>query len=266
MFISNKDSIEYFLDTCCSLNGNERIYLSCGLNEKIHLNLIEIYFNSDSSCLSPYSCCQKRTKCSRRITKYFSLHCDEQNSCWINKTCLKIYKSCANSNDYYGQYLTINYSCLSFNENLTKIVDEEILSPFIVKLFTEKKNERKSFENSQIFLIGIICSFIFLMLIIYSFANFIGKKFCQNISQKNQSQQIDLIPKKILVKHDQDQKITVQSVNCPSPTRIYPIKTTFTSNPKSFYIPHSHYSYRPFINVYQDPFTGQISSRTFYYY
>ena len=176
---------------------------------------------------------------------------------------MKIYKSCANSNDYYGQYLTINYSCLTFNESLTTN-QEDILNPFIVKLFTEKdKKERKSFENSRIFLIGIISSFVFLMLIIYSCANFIGKKFCQNISQENPSQ---LIPKKILVKHDQDHKITVQSVNSPSSTRIYPIKTTFTSNPKSFYVPHSHYSYRPFINVYQDPFTGQISSRTFYYY
>ena len=43
---SSLESNEYFLDTCCSLNSNEKVYLSCGPNEKIRLNLIKIYYYS----------------------------------------------------------------------------------------------------------------------------------------------------------------------------------------------------------------------------
>ncbi|CAF1156399.1 unnamed protein product [Adineta steineri] len=288
-------SNEYFLDTCCSLNENQRIYLSCGLNEKIHLNLIEIFYNSEEYCSEQFYCCKYKTKCSRRITKYSSLHCDQQNSCWIDKTCLKIYKPCTNIYGLYGQYITINYTCLPSNNNneddyyhFNETNDETI--PFIVKLLTSQEdssNKKNSLIKNEIFLsdnlksspillILIICIFIFLMLFTYWLAYLCGKNICRKNSNKTKTTpQKLLIPQKIQIKHENNNKIKVQSNQNSLPqTRIYPSYQYNNNNNQQHhrerYYPtksrHLSYSYNPhrqYISVQHDPLTGQISSRTF---
>lgn len=264
------ESNEYFIDTCCSLNSNEKVYLSCGPNEKIRLNLIKIYYNSDEYCSSELYCCKYQTKCSRRITKYSSLHCDEKNSCWIDKNCLKIYDSCSSIYGLYGQYITINYSCLLLNQ--TNLFNNEQPVPFIVKLSTSdetttiennfiKKNSLKNlliskdFKSSPLFLISIIFLFLLLMFITYWSADQIGKKFCRKKSFKKK-----LIETKIFYEHSSEDKTKVQS-NPPLPiTRIYP------SHPHTNYYHYNPYlnnSYRKYIQLQQHPINEQIYSRTF---
>jgi hypothetical protein len=263
-------SNEYFVDTCCSLNENEKLYLSCGLNEKIHLNLIQIYYNSDEYCSSELYCCKYQTKCSRRITKYSSLHCDEQNSCWIDKSCLKIYDPCSSIYGLYGQYITIHYSCLEINE--TNSFDSEEPVPFLVKLSTidettiksfSKKDSLKdllitdNFKSSPLFLISIIFLFLVLLFLTYWLADLIGKKICrQNRLKKNVK--TNTMSTKIFLEHPAENKIKVQSNSSLPITRIYPSYSNYQ------YYPFN--SYQRYINVQHDPLTGQIYSRTFYPY
>jgi len=281
-------SNEYFLDTCCSLNENDKIYLSCAPNEKIHLNLIQIYYNSDEYCSSELYCCKYRTKCSRRITKYSSLHCDEKNSCWIDKTCLKIYEPCASIYGLYGQYITIDYSCLPLTEiyqtiNETNYLDYDQPVPFIVKLSTSDETTRKnsfiqknSLENllistdvksSPLFLISIIFIFILLMFITYWLADQIGKKICRQNHFRN-NLKTDTIQTKILLQHSPEDKTKVESNSSLPITRIYPSNSNYQyyhyqNKNKYPYTPYSSNSYRQYINVEHDPITGQIYSRTF---
>lgn len=255
-------SNEYFLDTCCSLNKNDKIYLSCGQNEKIHLNLIEIYYNSDEYCSSELYCCKYKTKCSRRITKYSSLHCDDKNSCYIDKNCLKIYNKCSSIYGLYGQYITINYSCLSLNNTFIDNYEEPV--PFIVKLSTTELDNKKIIKNnfliskdlksSPIFLISIIFVFLLIMLISYWSADKIGKKLCR---KKKSS-----IETKIIYQHKSDDKTKVQSNSSLPITRIYPYHFNYyyQNNPNLNNYP------KKYIHVEQHPITQQIYSRTFYPY
>jgi hypothetical protein len=256
-------SNEYFLDTCCSLNENEKIYLSCGPNEKIHLNLIEIYYNSDEYCSSELYCCKYRTKCSRRITKYSTFNCDEKTSCSIDKSCLKIYSSCSSIYGLYGQYITINYSCLPLNETNSFDYDQPV--PFIVKLSTSdettiknsfiKKNSliTNDLKSSPLFLISIIFIFLLLMFITYWIADQIGKKICRKKNFK-----IKTIQTKILLEHSTQDKTKVQSDSSLPITRIYPSNYYYQNKTKYSYNPYQRY-----IDVQHDPITGQIYSRTF---
>lgn len=210
-------SNEYFLDTCCSLDKNEKIYLSCLKNEIIRLNLIEIYYNSNEYCSSEYNCCKFRTNCSRRITKYSSLHCDDKNSCWINKSCLKIYEPCASIYGLYGQYITINYSCLKLNNtiNTTTITNNNI--PFILKFLisddgliaTTKKTILfdKNLKSSPLLLISISFIFVFSMLIMYYLTDQFGKK----VFHSNYSKNIILQEKNIFIENKIQEKDKVQS-------------------------------------------------------
>ena len=262
-------SNEYFLDTCCSLNENEKIYLSCGPNEKIRLNLIEIYYNSDEYCSSELYCCKYRTKCSRRITKYSSLNCDEKNSCSIDKNCLKIYSSCASIYGLYGQYITINYSCLPSIEkssiiNETNSYDYDQSIPFIVKLSTYDQTtikniliENTNLKSSPLFLILIIFLFLLLMFIIYCLADQFGKKVCrQNNLNKN-------IKTNIYFQHLSDQKENVQSNSSLPITRIYP------SNSNNQYYNNKYpyrNSYPKYIQIEHDPINQQIYSTKYKHY
>jgi len=273
-------SNEYFLDTCCSLNENEKLYLSCGSNEKIRLNLIQIYYNSDEYCSSELYCCKYQTKCSRRITKYSSLHCDEQNSCWIDKSCLKIYEPCSSIYGLYGQYITINYSCLPIdNLNETDLFDTEEPVPFVVKLSTiDQTTTTKSFLNknslknllitnnlksSPLFLISIIFLFLLLLFLTYWLADLIGKRICrQNRFKKNVK--TNTISTKILLEHPAENKTKVQSTSSLPVTRIYPSYSNYQYYNKQPYSFNS--SYERYVNVQHDPVTGQIYSRTFYPY
>jgi hypothetical protein len=260
-------SREYLIDTCCSLNGNDRLYLSCNLNEQIHLNLIEIFYNSNEYCSSEFNCCKYRTKCSRRITKYFNLHCDQKNSCWIDKTCLKIFKPCSNIYGLYGQYITINYSCLSINQTNSE-EEEDQSGTFIVQLLTsqDKTTTTKNFilinhlKSSPIFLIGIILTFILLMLFIYGLANRIANSICR----KDSLEKSELIPQKFLFKHENVDKIGVESVSSLPVTRIYPCQSIYRYE-KAFYdnssIPYLNNRSKQYINIQHNPYTGQISSR-----
>jgi hypothetical protein len=275
---------EYFIDTCCSLNENERVYLSCGSNEKIHLNLIQIFYNSAEYCSSELYCCKYETKCSRRITKYSSLSCDEKNSCWIDKTCLKIHDECSSISGLYGQYITINYSCLPLSQtyetiNRTDSFDNYQPVPFIVKLLTSDETTRKtSFENknsfknflisndlksSPIFLIGIIFLFVLLMLIIYWLADQIGQKLCR---------QNPLKTSKLVISHSSDEKAKVQSNPSLPVTRVYPSQKIYRYDQPLYdyhhsnkyrYIPYSFNSYQKYIHIQHDPTTGQTYSRTY---
>jgi hypothetical protein len=204
-------SKEYFLDTCCSLNSNDRIYFSCGLNEKIHLNIIEIYYNSDPYCSEEFYCCKYETTCSRRITKYYNSNCDQKNSCWIDKSCLKIYSPCSNLQGLYGQYITIKYSCLPLIERINSTDQFNYQPvPLFFKLFkseeTIKTNQliktkylliRNNWKSSPIFLIILICIFIFLILIIYCLADQIGQRICRKHYSK-ENVKTDLISRQIL--------------------------------------------------------------------
>jgi hypothetical protein len=285
-------SNEYFLDTCCSLNENEKIYLSCGSNERIHLNLIQIYYNSDEYCSSELYCCKYRTQCSRRITKYSSLHCDDKSSCSIDKSCLKIYEPCASIYGLYGQYITIDYSCLPSSEtyetiNQTNYFDNDQPVPFIVKLSTSdepiiknsvlRKSSLKHFlisndlKSSPLFLISIIFVFLFSMFITYWLAGQVGKKFCrQDHGKKNV--QTNTIQTKIFLEHSPEDKTKVQSSSSLPVTRIYPSHSNYQyhqpyyhylNKNKYRYTPYSVNSYRRYINVQHDPITGQFYSRTY---
>lgn len=238
---------EYFLDTCCSLNENETIFLSCSSNEIVHLNLIEIYYNSNDYCSYPSSCCQIQTSCSRRITKYSSFNCDGKQFCFISKRCFPIYSSCTNYQSRYGQYITIQYSCLNIH-NQTDSQEEEDQTVLVHLSASDQKMKenflwRKQLKSSPIFLIAIIFLFLCFLLIIYWLADFIGKKYCQQKSSHFQSNLIYL--------NKPNEKHYVQSNSSIPIRKIYP----------QF---HSLYPYQTLINVQHDPFTGQVYSRTFY--
>ncbi|CAF0828299.1 unnamed protein product [Didymodactylos carnosus] len=110
-----KNNIEKHVDVCCGLG---EIKLTCSQNEKIRLNIIQLYYTENCYLLesntNSSTCCKRKSSCSRRITKY-SHHCNEQQECFIEKTCLKIYKPCAIRGIVdvaYGQYMTIDYFCI----------------------------------------------------------------------------------------------------------------------------------------------------------
>ena len=243
---------EYFVDTCCSFNENAKMNLSCSTNEKIHLKLIQIYYNSNEYCSSKYSCCKLKTQCSRRITKYSNLQCDGQNSCLIDKNCFKIYSPCASLTGLYGQYITIEYSCIKSNEifeNETDSNEESI--PFIVKLSTSEEQReytflKTNFKSSPLFLFFIIFLFLLLLFLTYWLADQIGKKMCR---EKTSFQT------KLFFEHQQEKPIQVQS-NSSLTTRIYPSHSYFHPYPLNSY--HQRY-----LTVHHQPSTRQIYSRTF---
>ena len=265
---------EYFLDTCCSFEENDQMTISCPLNEQIRLKLIEIYYNSNEYCSSEYSCCKYRTKCSRRITKYSTFNCDGKNVCSISKTCLKISDPCSNLNGYYGQYMTIEYSCLSTNGivNQTNIFeDEDQPVPFIVKLSTSDQiddrssvNEKSFFKNfvvendlksSPIFLMLIIFVFLLFLILTYWLADQIGRKICR----KKSSKKVSRMSTEILLDHSSEEKTKVQSNPSLTMTRIYPSHSNSYSN-------HPYSYQQRYLTVHQHPFNGQFYSRTFYPY
>ena len=269
-------SNEHFLDTCCSFNEKQRIYLSCGLNEKIRLNLIEIFYNSNPYCSSRYSCCKYRTDCSRRITKYSNLKCDDKNSCWIDKTCLKIYKPCANIYGLYGQYITINYSCVSSIQtydikNRTDYFFSNKQIPFIVKVLSSERTTVKNlmikknffipdnnFKSSPLFLISVIVFFLILMSISYYIADQIGKKVRHpNHLKKN------LKTRKVFLKNTTEEKARVEINRSIPVTRIYPYTTIYEYR-RPYFDSNNHYiPYRTFVNIEHDPTTGHFYSRTY---
>lgn len=262
---------EYYLDTCCSFDETQQLTLSCLPNEQIQLKLIEIYYNSNEYCSSEFSCCKYRTQCSRRITKYSTLNCDGKSSCSISKTCLKIYDSCSSIEGLYGQYITIQYSCLT---NETEIEEEEQQPvPFIVKLSTtDERNDhsvmndqsflrnlfmKNDLKSSPLFLIMIIFLFLLFLIFTYWLADQLGRKYCR----KNSSKTKNTISTEILLQHPVDEKIQVQTNPTLTINRIYP---TYS---KSSYQNISPYSYHQrYLTVHHHPFTQQHYSRTFYPY
>lgn len=261
------ESNEYFIDTCCSFNKNDKINLSCRSNEKIHLNLIEIFYNSNEYCSSEYNCCKYRTNCSRRITKYSNLNCYEKNFCSIDKSCLKIYEPCSNINGLYGQYMTISYSCLSLNNSYFNNKTNKTI-PFIVKLFQfEETTVENSILNKNIFLfnnfkssilslISIIFLFLLIMLFIYTLADQIGNKFCRKKSLKKQN-------KISFENFHEEQKLKVNSSNNLKQIKdIYSMKTYCECQK----YPCIYYRINPnekYIQIEHNPTTGQIYSTTY---
>ena len=242
---------EYLIETCCSLNEKDQIFISCSSNEFIYLKLIEIFYNSNEYCSSEYSCCKYKTKCSRRLTKYSTLHCDGQNSCQIDKTCFKIYDHCSNINGLYGQYITIQYSCLT-NINQTDSEEEEEPVPFVVKLLASdqlKMNENSLIENelksSPMFLIIVILAFLLFLLITYFSADQFGKKICRKRSSKT-----NRISTEIYLENLNENKIKVQSNPSFTMNRVYPN--------------YNHpYSYQTYLTVHQHPSNRQFYSTSF---
>ncbi|CAF4995792.1 unnamed protein product [Rotaria sp. Silwood1] len=276
--LNNDNSLisnEYFIDTCCSLSKTDKLNIYCRQNEIIRLNLIEIYYNSNEYCSSEYNFCKYQTNCSRRITKYSNINCNEKNSCSIDRTCLKIYEPCSSLNGLYGQYITIYYSCISLLLNKTKLNDNYNDNiPFIVKLLTsEKTNKNKSFiendiilfknfKSSPLSLISIIFSFLLFMFIIYSLADHIGNKICR---QKN------LIKNKSILNNQQNEredKINVQSNRFKSLKDVNSYRTINLYN-KSIYrtkYPYVYYSINPYhkyIHIQHNPITRQFYSTTY---
>lgn len=259
---------EYMIDTCCSLNEKDQILISCSSNEQINLKLIEIFYNSNEYCSSEYSCCKYQTKCSRRLTKYSTLHCDGKNSCQIDKTCFKIYDHCSNINGLYGQYITIQYSCLTTNNQTESYEEEEEeLVPFVVKLLTSDEindglnmNENSLIKNelksSPMFLMIVILVFLLFLLITYFSADQFGKKICRKSSWKK-PMKTNRISTEIFLENINENKIKVQSNPSSTMTRIYP---TYSNN--SSYYNHP-YSYQRYLTVHQHPFNGQYYSTTF---
>ena len=238
----------YYLESCCSRHSStERISFSCDWNHQIRLNRIELFYHSSNETCSSSSsttCCQQRTSCSRRITKYFTSICDEHQFCSIDNTCLKIHQTCASENHFYGQFLTIHYSCLPNNRTTM---------PFLIKLLTidnppEDLPSSSSSSSSSLFFFALLFTFVSSMLSIYCFARWIGRRVCLRPSSRSSK---ELKEQKLLLRYHCAEKRPVQSTSSSPSTRIYP------------YIPSQ---LRPYINVYQDPRTGQITSRTFYSY
>ncbi|CAF1057442.1 unnamed protein product [Rotaria magnacalcarata] len=272
------ESNEYFIDTCCSFNKNDKINLSCRQNEIIHLNLIEIFYNSNPYCSSEYSCCKYRTNCSRRITKYSNLNCNDKNFCSIDKSCLKIYEPCSNIYGLYGQYITIYYSCLTLNNsysnrNKTNVENSPYSFPFILKFLTSESTTNKNliidkklllfnnFKSSILSLISIILMFLLVMLIIYSLADQIGNKVCRKKYLKKQN--------KISFENcREEQKQKVESNDLKQINDIYSTKQICQC-----YQPYYNYKYpymyypmnqnERYLHIQHHPTTGQIYSTTY---
>lgn len=253
--LEQQRSNSFEISTCCSTTGNDQLFISCSSNEIIQLNLIEIFYNSNVDCSIGSSCCQTKTSCSRRLTKYYHSNCHHKQFCFIDKTCFKIYSSCAHPNGLHGQFIYVQYSCLTLNSNQTQQEEEEDedeeLSPIIVKLSTSDQTTRErtnlvlksELKSSPIYLLLVIFIFIVLMFVIYSLADFVGKRFCRDEERKSLSSHLIYLNKT-------NEKVNVQST-IPK-TRIYPKEI------------HSYYPYQTLINVQHDPTTGQVVSTTFY--
>lgn len=250
-----KQRNEYVIDSCCSLNENKQIFISCPTNELIHLKLIEIFYNSNQYCSQQYSCCKYKTKCSRRLTKYSTLHCDGRNSCQIDQTCFKIYDQCSNINGLYGQYINIQYSCLtSINQTHHDEEEEEEMVPFVVKLSTsDERNIQTVMENetksSPMFLMIVILIFLLVLMISYFSADQFGKKICRKKSFKKPLKS-NRISTEMFFENINEKKMKVQS-NPPS-----------TISPKNF-SSHHPYSYQRYLTVHQHPLHGQFYSTSF---
>ncbi|CAF1262323.1 unnamed protein product [Rotaria sordida] len=275
--LNNNDSFlsnEYFIDTCCSFNKNDKLNIYCNKNEIIRLNLIEIYYNSNEYCLSEYNCCKYRTNCSRRITKYSNIICNDKNSCSIDKTCLKISKPCSNKNGLYGQYITIYYSCLSLLNKTNIYLNNDNSIPFIVKLLTsEDKYENKSiinknliefnyFKSSLLSLYSIIFFFLLFMFIIYSLAYQFGKKIFhkKNFIKNNKIK----LNQEFFIEDNRN----VQSNRSKTNKDIYSYKRKYLFNNsinriKYPYIYYSINPYQKYIHIQHYPKTRQFYSMTF---
>lgn len=183
------DRKEYFIETCCTMNESETMEISCEKSESISMNLIEIFYNSNKNCLSNGNCCLEKTKCSRRLTKYFKLNCDGKSHCFISRYCSMINHPCAHIHGYHGQYLLIHYSCFKSSPSSPSLPSHS----FILKSLkipsnhsdhhhhhsehfssSSSMNEEKSLKTFLILILLVLSSF----LLIYSTFYFIGKSLC----------------------------------------------------------------------------------------
>ena len=273
---------ESFVGTCCSFDVNDRLALSCGHRQTIRLNLIEIFYSSDVHCSSsPFSCCPSATTCSRRLTKYSSWNCDQKNSCSISRTCLKIYDPCAGPHGSYGQYLTVNYSCVtkdSWSHDIDDLSHQAL--PLIVHLFAsaERKEERRplrdllwwksilpttDWKSSPLVLILVICLFLAFMLLVYWFADQIGQRICRPTRSTDRVRSLSNC-EYIVWKYSPDENNRVEA----NPTLLLSDHRTreesLSAEHRHVLLPRSSFPSSPrLIHVQHNPITGQIFSRTF---
>ena len=275
---------ESFVGTCCSFDVNDRLALSCGHGQTIRLNLIEIFYNSDVHCSSsPFSCCPSATTCSRRLTKYASWNCDQKNSCSISRTCLKIYNSCAGSHGSYGQYLTVNYSCVtkdSWSHDIDDLSQQAM--PLIVHLFASEERKKEirplrellwwksilstsDWRSSPLILLLVICLFLAFMLLVYWFADQIGQRICRHLPARSTDRVQGLSNCEYIVwkySPDENNRVEANSALLPSDHRAR--EESLSAEHRPILVHRSSFPSSPrLIHVQHNPITGQIFSRTF---